>query len=70
MNVKEIEADNSYFDRELSASLLRSGIEVLEPYQVLHDCVAVPHIGELSNQFREELQILYRIKPLLKPKGN
>ena len=27
----------------------------------------VPHIGELSNQYKEELQLLYRLKPLFKP---
>lgn len=27
--------------------------------------VVVPHIGELSNQYKEELQLLFKIKPLL-----
>ncbi|MEO8405393.1 MAG: hypothetical protein ABI480_12385, partial [Chitinophagaceae bacterium] len=26
---------------------------------------SAPHIGELSNQFKEELQVLYRLKPFL-----
>lgn len=25
----------------------------------------VPHIGQLSNQYKEELQILFNLKPLL-----
>jgi len=27
----------------------------------------VPHIGELSNQYKDELALLYKLKPLLEP---
>ena len=29
------------------------------------DGVFVPHIGELSNQYKADLQLLYTLKPLL-----